>query len=175
MDAQFCRCEQAGHTGSEEADMAANGYYRVNTPSVVHEVIDGEAVIVNLDTGVYYSVDGIGADIWSLIDAGAEIGQATDVVAARYVGDRGQIEQGVIEFVDQLRAEALVVPRSPDEAWQSVEVPPSTGIESVDGLQFEKPVLMKYTDMEDLLLLDPIHDVDDTGWPNVQSTTVETD
>jgi hypothetical protein len=26
--------------------------------------------------------------------------------------------------------------------------------------------LHKYTDMEELLLLDPIHDVDETGWPN---------
>jgi hypothetical protein len=28
------------------------------------------------------------------------------------------------------------------------------------------PVLNKYTDMQDLLLLDPIHEVDERGWPN---------
>ena len=31
---------------------------------------------------------------------------------------------------------------------------------------FETPVLEKYTDMAELLLLDPIHDVDATGWPH---------
>jgi hypothetical protein len=30
---------------------------------------------------------------------------------------------------------------------------------------FIAPVLAVYTDMQDLLLLDPIHDVDEIGWP----------
>jgi len=30
---------------------------------------------------------------------------------------------------------------------------------------FSAPVLNAYTDMEELLLLDPIHDVDQAGWP----------
>ncbi len=31
---------------------------------------------------------------------------------------------------------------------------------------FTNPVLEKFTDMADLLLLDPIHEVDESGWPN---------
>ena len=30
---------------------------------------------------------------------------------------------------------------------------------------FERPKLGKYTDMQDLLLADPIHEVDEQGWP----------
>jgi hypothetical protein len=30
---------------------------------------------------------------------------------------------------------------------------------------FTDPVIEIYTDLQDLLLLDPIHDVDDRGWP----------
>ena len=30
---------------------------------------------------------------------------------------------------------------------------------------FDVPVLIAYTDMQDLLLADPIHDYDETGWP----------
>jgi hypothetical protein len=33
---------------------------------------------------------------------------------------------------------------------------------------FVAPVLHKHTDMQDLLLLDPIHEVDETGWPSVK-------
>jgi hypothetical protein len=32
--------------------------------------------------------------------------------------------------------------------------------------KFEKPGLQKYSDMQDLLLLDPIHEVDEMGWPH---------
>jgi hypothetical protein len=31
--------------------------------------------------------------------------------------------------------------------------------------EFHAPVLQVYSDMQDLLLLDPIHEVDATGWP----------
>jgi hypothetical protein len=33
--------------------------------------------------------------------------------------------------------------------------------------EFQPPVLESYSDMQDILLLDPIHEVDDkAGWPN---------
>ena len=35
----------------------------------------------------------------------------------------------------------------------------------INKIPFEEPKLEKYSDMEDLLLLDPIHDVEDEGWP----------
>jgi hypothetical protein len=38
----------------------------------------------------------------------------------------------------------------------------------IDKPPFEMPKLSKYTDMEDLLALDPIHEVDEMGWPNAK-------
>ena len=38
----------------------------------------------------------------------------------------------------------------------------------IERLSFEAPILHKYTDMQDLLLLDPIHEVDEAGWPSVK-------
>jgi hypothetical protein len=32
-------------------------------------------------------------------------------------------------------------------------------------LSFTHPQLQKYTDMQELLLLDPIHEVEESGWP----------
>ena len=34
---------------------------------------------------------------------------------------------------------------------------------------FEPPLISKYSDMQELLILDPIHDVSDAGWPNPKS------
>lgn len=41
--------------------MLSNTPFRVNSPSVIGEVLDGEAIIVNLDSGAYYSLNGAGA------------------------------------------------------------------------------------------------------------------
>jgi len=40
-------------------------------------------------------------------------------------------------------------------------------ITSAERPPFTKPELHKFTDMQDLLLFDPIHEVDESGWPNV--------
>ena len=43
----------------------SNTRVRVNGPDVMHETIDGEVIVINLTSGNYYSVRGVGADIWS--------------------------------------------------------------------------------------------------------------
>jgi len=48
-----------------------------------------------------------------------------------------------------------------DPAAPSSPLPPPTPT----GEAFRPPTVAVYSDMEDLLLLDPIHDVDETGWP----------
>jgi len=45
--------------------------------------------------------------------------------------------------------------------------PPRAAAPTADRPPFVKPILQKYTDMADLLLLDPIHEVDaGQGWPH---------
>jgi len=43
---------------------------KVNAPSVVAEVIDGEAVIMDLASGHYFSTQHVGCDIWRGIELG---------------------------------------------------------------------------------------------------------
>ena len=43
----------------------------INAPDVVHEVIDGEAIMINMTTGSYYSLDGVGAAVWEIPPAGS--------------------------------------------------------------------------------------------------------
>ncbi|MCW5881059.1 MAG: PqqD family protein [Anaerolineae bacterium] len=136
--------------------------YRSNAPNVVSEIIDGEAVIVHLGTGVYYSVDRSGAAIWSLIEQGTPLDAIVVAVAAHYGRPAAEIEPGVQAFAAELLAEGLIVP---------IDAPPTTAPVSIEASgAWQPPTLGRYTDMEDLLLLDPIHDVDEAGWPNAKGT-----
>ena len=55
--------------------------FRINKPHVINEIIDGEVVILNLDTGNYYSMDKSGADIWELIEDNAGVGEIVEEIA----------------------------------------------------------------------------------------------
>ena len=135
---------------------------RVNAPKVTHETIDGESVIINLETGNYYSLQGCGCEIWTLLVAGVPIGKIVDDLCTRYEGARTEIEIGALNLIEQLRTEHLVVAdETALSAANGFALPQPSGRKAA----FAAPLLQKFTDMQELLLLDPIHEVDEAGWP----------
>ncbi|MBC8646762.1 MAG: PqqD family protein [Thermoanaerobaculia bacterium] len=136
---------------------------RINSPTVVGQVIDGEAVVINLQTGAYYSLVGSAAAIWEALERELPPALVRESLEARFSTSGDEIDRALEEFVEVLRGEGLVVdsvgaPSAGGEA--SATLPPPSA-----RTAFEPPVLAKFTDMQELLLLDPIHDTDDAGWP----------
>lgn len=141
----------------------SNQRFRVNTPTVTHETIDGEAVIINLDSGNYYSLVEVGSFIWGLVEKGASASEVQQAIFQTYQGDATDIDRGVQGLLAQLQQENLIVPFDGPGALDLTEAVPSNN--SHEKPSFDPPLLHKYSDMQELLLLDPIHDVDEAGWP----------
>ena len=71
------------------------------------------------------------------------------------------MEQGLRWLLDQLLKENLIVPAPEGRSGMSESID-SGG----DRLLFSDPVFEKYDDMADLILLDPVHEIDqEEGWP----------
>lgn len=141
-------------------------YYRINSPNVIHDIIDDEAVIVNLEVGSYYSIENTGAMIWQSLSNGLSDGEIAQAISENYEVAPQESKRVVDQFIGELQNENLIVVNEAQPVGQSssslLRATPAQEGQSI----FEGPVLQKYTDMEDLLLLDPIHDVDEAGWPN---------
>ncbi|MEJ2685076.1 MAG: PqqD family protein [Candidatus Sulfobium sp.] len=147
--------------------MNVNGYLRINAPKIVHETIDEETVILNLDNGNYYSLLGVGAQIWGFIESGAPVHEIVEKVKCDYASNGTDVDEAVNQFVFELCQEGLTVPGKTDTN-PDLRLPAEEREHEVSGDKqiFAAPVLNKYSDMQDLLLLDPIHDVDEeAGWP----------
>lgn len=149
--------------------MNSNTPYKVNKADVVSEKFDHEVVIINLDSGNYYSLEEIGFDIWNLIENGASLATIVEGVMSQY--DSGNAEETnklVSQFVAELCEEGLIIsdttlknkdvktPDDQNERKTILEKPLSN---------LGKMVLHKYTDMQEFLLVDPIHEVEYTDWP----------
>jgi hypothetical protein len=144
--------------------MPANGVFRVNGPQVIYENIDGEVVLINLEQGAYYSTDQAGADVWGLIESGRGLREIHDAIRAGYDGDEGQIEKAVSDYIAELVREELIVAAEVVETENREPEEQKAG-SAINRPRFQAPVLHKYSDMKDMLLLDPIHDVEESGWP----------
>ena len=136
-------------------------FYQVNRPDVVMESFGGETVLVQMKSGNYYSLQGSAPLIWDLIDQGSSVEDAGDFLLASHAADEEEVRRSVRNLVEELVAESLIVP---------VPAPPiaagKTPNSRATGTPFVPPVLERYTDMQELLFLDPIHDVDESGWPH---------
>src|SRR4051794_18469031 len=143
--------------------MDSDGWYRVDPRKVAHETIDGEVIMIHLLVGTYYSLGGAGADLWAHLANGRGRDETLALLEERYEADPGAIAETVNELVKRLAEEELLVP-APDSAPASNGSPAKAAAER---LPFKQPELEKYTDMQDFLLVDPIHETDATGWqPN---------
>lgn len=138
--------------------------FAINNPHVVAETIDGETILIHLGTGTYYSLDGVAAEVWELLVGGARESEALREIEDRYESAEG-IEPSVSALVEELLGEGLLI-----------ESPVSSGPfespmrEPRRDVAFVAPVLHKYTDMQEFMLVDPIHDVDaEAGWPHVKA------
>jgi hypothetical protein len=137
--------------------------FRVNEPDVINQVIDGEAVVLHLGTGRYFSARGCGADVWSWVSASVPVPAVVEALVSSYDASPDTIAAAVDEFVTYLVREGLVVGISDDRLGAT----PSPTI-STPKPPFEVPVMEAFGDLEDLLLLDPVHEVNaEKGWPHV--------
>ena len=129
----------------------------VNSPQVVSETIDGEAIIMHHGTGHYFNTTGTGALIWQAIEQGASAPAIAGRLAAAFEVNEAGARAAVSGFVAALEANDLVrrAPAGPAAAFG----PPAV------KAAFAEPELHVHTDLADMLLLDPIHEVDETGWP----------
>jgi hypothetical protein len=140
--------------------------FQINSPAVVSEIIDGEAVIMNLKSGHYFSIQGSGARIWDWIGEGHSLDVVIDCTKRSFVADAADVETSVLRFVDDLLQHELI--RENDEVDGTADAPPAPRQVNGDSTPFEIPVVEAFNDMQDLLLLDPIHDVDEAGWPRLK-------
>lgn len=122
----------------------------INSQIVASQIFDTEAVIINLGNGIIYTMDGVGADIWRLIEErrntafiAGDLARTYDVTAEQALIDVGAI-------VQELIAEDLIV--------ESDEIPaagPAPRESSGTPAPYVKPILVRESDMRDVLALDP--------------------
>lgn len=134
--------------------------FRLNEPRVVADIIDGEVLAIDMATGAYVNLRDWSSFVWAHLMSGATVGEVQ-----RLLSQSVEVSDGtaVAVFADRLQADGLVVPGDPTQAGDPTEG--AVGI-AVPAVPWSGLVVESFTDMADLILLDPVHDVDpDKGWP----------
>lgn len=127
--------------------------------NVMHERLDGEVVALDMATGRYFSMSGPAADVWHLAASGFEL-SAWPVELASVFTTTHEFS-GIDSFVSDLLSAGLA---------SSQDTPPSNSDlmrlpNDYARKLWTHPELFSYDDLSDLILIDPVHDISDDGWP----------
>jgi Coenzyme PQQ synthesis protein D (PqqD) len=136
--------------------------YRVNTPQVISETVGGETIIVNLASGHYFNLQDTAVDVWEALERGEASQSIVISLEQRYAAADGEIQAAVQELLDGFVAAELVVADGNGVVDVQLASPPTAG----DRPPFTAPSFTTFTDMQDIILLDPVHEVDARGWPH---------
>jgi len=120
--------------------------------SIIHDVIDSEAVVMNLEAGVYFSFNVAATKIWERILSH----YLSELELFEYAGPQNK------EFIDFLFDQKLIRRESASG---------SRAHEKVESLgELEIAEWQTFSDLQDLLLLDPVHDIalNEQGWPETR-------
>jgi hypothetical protein len=125
--------------------------YRHNDDSVSHQTVDQEVILIHFETGHYFSLQGSAADLWHALATPADAG----ALAGMFRG--GAPEEVIQDFLEALESDGLLT-----------EAPATDVLSAPPALDhaFVTPHIERHTDLEAILMADPIHEVEDQGWPS---------
>ncbi|MCD6023637.1 MAG: hypothetical protein K0Q91_553 [Fibrobacteria bacterium] len=137
--------------------MADDPLLRINTRLAAEE-FEEEIVLLDVVRGLYFSLGGAAVDLWRAFGEARAALEVVDALCARQAGaDRAAL----MNAIDGMRDHQLLLPAAsgdPDSGARP-PIPAAAGI-------FLPPVVEAFSDLADLIAIDPVHEVDAaTGWP----------
>jgi len=133
-----------------------NTVFRPSGAEIIFRDFGEELVVANLNSGLFYSLVGSAGTIWTALVNGFT---GRQIAAAFQTEEAETIAKEVEAFIVVLMAEELL-----SAAPSAVA---ATSLPLLDS--FSKPTFERFDDLQGLLLLDPIHEVSEAGWPVVPS------
>jgi hypothetical protein len=142
--------------------MSQKTILEIAAPNCVAQDFEGEIIALNLARGTYYSLRGLAAVLWRDLAAGHPVETLAALAADRLGGT-----QPVLDFVANATTHGLMQPVS--NAATPLAEPRL--VQALAGAGTAELVFEVFDDMNSLILLDPVHEVDEKrGWPNLPTS-----
>ena len=93
--------------GNRPTAITLQSVVTINDDAVSRD-LDGEAVILNLGSGTYFGLNGVGTRIWALIQGHKSLGRVFEALQEEYEVPPELLERDLLELVEQLREKGLV-------------------------------------------------------------------
>jgi hypothetical protein len=80
-----------------------------HSPNATFQEVAGEAILIHLHTGVYYSLNEVGTAFWNLLDGQRTISDCAAAIASEYNAPAELVLADLLEVAGDLDKEGLAV------------------------------------------------------------------
>lgn len=132
--------------------------YKLNEEKMFFDMADGQAVVINFVTGMYYGTGTLGSMVLERLVKGQDPAKIAAAVKT-LPGCPEDLDKRLEGFIAQLVEKEVLIPGEtvPGGDEPMGETAASEGFDLT---------LDEFAEVQDLILADPIHDVDvEQGWP----------
>ena len=77
-------------------------------PQVMSRLVGDETVLLDLSSGIYFGLDGVGKRIWETVAEGRNLAETATVITSEFEVDEAQAQADVIEFAKDLVERGLL-------------------------------------------------------------------
>jgi hypothetical protein len=78
-------------------------------PHVLSRLVGEETVLLNLESGIYFGLDGVGKFIWDSVSDGKSLAETVDSIVAEYKIGEDQATTDVVDFTATLVERGLLL------------------------------------------------------------------
>jgi hypothetical protein len=75
---------------------------------VIHRDLQGELVLLNLNTGVYFGLDPLGTRIWHLLQESYPLQKVLDTLLREYEVPEARCREDLVNLITQMRQKGLI-------------------------------------------------------------------
>jgi len=131
--------------------------YKLNEEKMFYDMAEGQAIVINFTTGMYYGTSSLGSAVLDAVIAGASEESILTAIQA-LPGCPADMENQLQDFFAKLVEKEVIV------ACEGSGAPCTIDAAALqDGFVLS---VDEFAEVQDLILADPVHDVDvEQGWP----------
>lgn len=141
--------------------------YKLNEEKMFFDMSEDQAIVIDSTSGTYYAMNMLASFAFDYLTKGADLQTLADAIR-KLPGCPEDVDSKLESFVARLLAHEILVADEANTFAGTVEAAP---LWFMEGCEFS---LESYQDMADLILADPVHDVDvEFGWPVLKEDGTE--
>lgn len=132
--------------------------YKLNEEKMFFDVAENQAIVINFTSGIYYGTNHLGSAVLERLLNG--VAPEAVLKALKTLPDcPDAMEAELTAFIEKLKAEEILIEGPTAEGGE--EAIPQEAL--ADGFEL---IVEAFSEVQDLILADPVHDVDvEQGWP----------